>query len=524
MVLTVPLALMGFTWTEDAERGTLLLRDGDRPVLRYNFGDELEAGVEPRYTRSCYVHPIHGLDGEILTGDFPSDHYHHRGLSWMWPAVQIGDEPRTHDLWHIRGIRQHFDGWIERRADSDSATLGARHDWKVGDRTVARETMRLVIHRADSRGRAIDVEVRIEAVDQPVHLRGAAERGYGGLCLRFGPREQTRITTDRGPLREDSILEWFDWVDLSARFGGGDATSGVAMFSHPDSRDHGSAWLLRHYGFLGTCWPGMESATIDAGASFTLRHRLYVHRGNATEGRVTEAFERYRASVVAATRPNLIWLMADDLGYGELGSYGQKLIQTPHLDRMASEGLRFTQFYAGATVCAPSRSVLMTGEHHGRTRVRGNAGRANPEAQALRPEDVTVARVLQEAGYATALIGKWGLGDIGPADTGLPRKHGIDLFFGYLNQRHAHNHFPDFLWHNEDRIAVPNVVTPVGGDGAGYATEARLFADDWFTDEALTFIAQHQDRPFFLYWNPRTMNEHASSGTARTCRITVPTR
>ena len=119
---------------------------------------------------------------------------------------------------------------------------------------------------------------------------------------------------------------------------------------------------------------------------------------------------------IAADRPNLIWIMADDLGYGDLGCYGQKVITTPHLDQMAKEGIRFTQFYAGATVCAPSRSVLMTGQHHGRTRVRGNAGPNNPAAQALRPGDVTVASVLQDAGYRTALIGKWGLGDMGPAE------------------------------------------------------------------------------------------------------------
>ena len=113
-------------------------------------------------------------------------------------------------------------------------------------------------------------------------------------------------------------------------------------------------------------------------------------------------------NAAAADRPNLIWVMADDLGYGDLGCYGQRVIQTPHLDRMAREGLRFTQFYAGATVCAPSRSVLMTGQHHGLTRVRGNAGQTNPQAQALRPDDVTVAKVLQQAGYRTALIGKWG--------------------------------------------------------------------------------------------------------------------
>jgi arylsulfatase A-like enzyme len=207
-------------------------------------------------------------------------------------------------------------------------------------------------------------------------------------------------------------------------------------------------------------------------------------------------------SISASERPNLIWLMADDLGYAELGCYGQTPIQTPNLDRMAREGLRFTQFYAGATVCAPSRSVLMTGQHHGHTRVRGNAGPANPRAQALLEDDITVARVLQDAGYATALIGKWGLGDIGPAETGLPRRQGFDYFFGYLSQHRAHNHFPEFLWRNEDKLALPNDVVPVGDHGGGYARDAVLYADDLFADEALKFIAQHQTQPFFLYWSP----------------------
>jgi arylsulfatase A-like enzyme len=208
------------------------------------------------------------------------------------------------------------------------------------------------------------------------------------------------------------------------------------------------------------------------------------------------------SALTAADRPNLIWLMADDLGYAELGSYGQRVIRTPHLDRMANEGLRFTQFYAGATVCAPSRSVLMTGQHHGHTRVRGNAGPANPLAQALRAEDLTVARVLQQGGYATALIGKWGLGNVGKAECGLPRRHGFDYFFGYLSQHRAHNHFPEFLWRNETQIPLPNEVTPVGDHGGGYAVDGVLYADDLFADEALKFIAQHQTRPFFLYWNP----------------------
>ncbi|MFO0922955.1 MAG: arylsulfatase [Pirellulales bacterium] len=209
-------------------------------------------------------------------------------------------------------------------------------------------------------------------------------------------------------------------------------------------------------------------------------------------------------------RPNLIWIMADDLGYGELGCYGQKVIQTPRLDAMAKQGMRFTQFYSGATVCAPSRSVLMTGQHHGHTKVRGNAGAKNPAAQALRSNETTVARLLHEAGYRTALVGKWGLGDIGEASTGLPRSQGFDTFFGYLNQTHAHNHFPSFLWRNEAKVELPNKVHPVGETGAGYATEAKAFADDLFVEECIDFVRKERDQPFFLYWSlvtPHANNE-----------------
>lgn len=212
----------------------------------------------------------------------------------------------------------------------------------------------------------------------------------------------------------------------------------------------------------------------------------------------------------ATERPNLIWIMADDLGYGELGCFGQKTIETSHLDQMAREGVRFTHFYAGATVCAPSRSVLMTGQHQGHTRVRGNARQVKPAAQALRADDTTIADVLQQAGYRTALIGKWGLGDVGAAAEGLPRKHGFDEFFGYLNQHLAHNHFPEFLWRNEEQTSLSNQVTPVGENGGGYATEAREYADDLFADAAVKFVTENKSRPFFLYWSmvvPHANNE-----------------
>ena len=221
-----------------------------------------------------------------------------------------------------------------------------------------------------------------------------------------------------------------------------------------------------------------------------------------------QTVEAQRANLPA--KPNLIWIMADDLGYGDLGCYGQQVITTPNLDQMAAEGMRFTHFYSGATVCAPSRSVLMTGQHHGHTRVRGNAGKKNPIAQALRDNDVTVAKVLQQSGYRTALVGKWGLGDAGEAESGLPRKQGFDEFFGFLNQTHAHNHYPDYLWRNESRENLPNVVTPLGDNGGGFATEAKVYADDLFADEAVRFVKANKTRPFFLYWSmvvPHANNE-----------------
>lgn len=204
------------------------------------------------------------------------------------------------------------------------------------------------------------------------------------------------------------------------------------------------------------------------------------------------------ASAQTATKPNIIFILADDLGYGEIGCYGQKQIRTPHLDRFAAEGMKFTQFYAGNTVCAPSRSVLMTGQHMGHTTVRGNAGKGNYAAQTLRADETTVARVLRDAGYATGLIGKWGLGE---ADSvGAPWKQGFDYFFGFINQTHAHNHYPDFLWRNNEVVKFPNVVKPVGEvPGAGYATTRVSYASDLFFEETRSFVLRNKARPFFLF-------------------------
>lgn len=197
-------------------------------------------------------------------------------------------------------------------------------------------------------------------------------------------------------------------------------------------------------------------------------------------------------------RPNIILIVADDLGYAELGCYGQEYIRTPHLDRMAAEGMRFLQFYCGSPVCAPSRCVLLTGKHAGHAAVRDNrpaAGRVHDPEQDLFPgqtplpeEEVTLAEVLRTAGYATAAIGKWGLGYEG--SSGDPLRQGFDLFYGYLCQAHAHNHYPRFLWRNGRREPLP---------GNHHGATGETYAQDCFTAEAEAFIRAHRQQPFFLY-------------------------
>ncbi|QDV61719.1 arylsulfatase [Crateriforma conspicua] len=207
-------------------------------------------------------------------------------------------------------------------------------------------------------------------------------------------------------------------------------------------------------------------------------------------------------TAAGAEKPNMIFILADDLGYGDLGCYGQKVIQTPRLDQMAAEGMRFTQFYAGNTVCAPSRSVLMTGQHMGHTFVRGNAN-TDMSIQALRDEDVTVAEVLKTAGYTNGLVGKWGLGEVD--NEGFPLQQGFDSFFGYLNQVHAHNYYPEFLWSGDQKLKLRNKVKrndkSYGGFTGGYATKRIDYSHDLFVEQAADFINQQQatDGPFFLY-------------------------
>jgi arylsulfatase len=217
--------------------------------------------------------------------------------------------------------------------------------------------------------------------------------------------------------------------------------------------------------------------------------------------------------------PNVILILADDLGWGEIGAYGQEKIRTPNLDRLASEGMRFTQFYSGSPVCAPARFVLLTGLHTGHAYVRGNKemggwGPDEPEGQLpMQAETVTLAEVLREKGHATCAVGKWGLG--GPASSGHPLHQGFDRFYGLLCQRVAHNHYPTHLWRNHDvdvldgnrwfsahqRLeAAPDSRAGEGEDAIWARYVGARYAPDAMIEEALDFVRTSAARPFFLYF------------------------
>ena len=191
---------------------------------------------------------------------------------------------------------------------------------------------------------------------------------------------------------------------------------------------------------------------------------------------------------VAAKKPNIVLIVADDLGYADVGCYGQKKIRTPSIDRLARQGVRFTQYYSGSPVCAPSRCVLMTGKHSGHAVIRSNR-EVKPEGQEPLPaEELTIAELFQTAGYTTGAIGKWGLGP--PKSAGDPLTQGFDFFYGYNCQRHAHNHYPTYLYRNHERVELPPGEAPDLG---------QQYSHDLFEREALDFIRTNRQQPFFLY-------------------------
>jgi len=270
---------------------SLGLWEGERPVLTYNFGEMSLPNVRAAGTRSSYVHPIYGMDGEVLTDDFPADHYHHHGLFWGWPHVRIGK--REYDLWKMRGIRIEFQRWVAKVATADGAKLGIENGWFVRDNQVMKEQVSIDVQPTSEAGRNIDVSLTWTPIHEPITLGGAEGKSYGGVTLRFAPRTGTIITVPGGRAKADLLIAKLPWADLSAKFPGGLATSGAALFVDPRNPDYPPEWMTRDYGVLAVGWPGVKPRTLQPGESLTCRYRLWIHRGTPDAAAVQMAYDAY---------------------------------------------------------------------------------------------------------------------------------------------------------------------------------------------------------------------------------------
>jgi hypothetical protein len=258
----------------EAGPDSLELVENGKPVYVYNYGMILKEGVPEDRRRSSYLHPVYAPDGTVITDDFPRDHYHHRGIFWTWPVVTIGGQ--THDLWLIEGIRQKFVRWTKREVNATTAVLGVENGWYAGDRKVVKETVEIVAHPAGSNRRLLDFTLSFEALNRPVAIAGQQDgKGYGGFCIRFAPREDTIVRTDSGKEAKDSNLVPHPWAELEGKFEGHRA--GARIEIDPSNPDFPNGWCLRHYGFLGVNFPGLEPYVLEPGRPLRLKYRVTVY-------------------------------------------------------------------------------------------------------------------------------------------------------------------------------------------------------------------------------------------------------
>lgn len=278
---------------EDTDKQFLRLTENDKPVLSYASAMQLKEGVAEKYRRACYVHPIYDLDGVVLTDDFPKDHYHHRGLCWTWPHVKTPDMEKPLDLWALAGMEQRFHRELGREVGPVFARFGMAAGWYVGERKVVDETAWLTVYRADSTGRAMDVDLTFAATKEPVTIGGREKKGYGGFTLRFSPREETTLWTPNGKQPKDSDHDHFPWADLSAKLAGAKAVSGAAIFDHAPNPGFPNTWCLRNYGIISPTFPGEGRLEIKPGQPLRLRYRVWIHRGGAEAGKVAAAYAAF---------------------------------------------------------------------------------------------------------------------------------------------------------------------------------------------------------------------------------------
>jgi hypothetical protein len=284
----------------DTDDRTLRLDEGDSSVLTYNHGTIVSPDVpphDPRHQRSCYIHPLWGLNGEVLTDDFPGDHYHHHGVFWTWPHVKVDDA--EYDIWADRGgLRQQFVRWLSRETGPIAAELGVENGWFVDAEKLMIERVWVRVFHADKGTRCVDLRLHWVPTERPITLWGAGGKSYGGLTVRFAPRDRgaTVITVPSGRTEADLPNTPLVWADFSSRFDEQPGVSGAAIFVAPDHPDFPPTWLTRHYGPLCIGWPGVEPQTFQPGQVIRLSYRLWIHDGPVDVDAIQQAYEAFAAA------------------------------------------------------------------------------------------------------------------------------------------------------------------------------------------------------------------------------------
>jgi len=276
---------------------SITLTENGKPVFVYNYTPVAPpSGVDEHYRRACYFHPLYGPDGEVLTQDFPTDHYHHRGLFWAWPECTASG--RRMDVWALDGVRQRHQEWTQKSAAADKAVLGFVNIWSYDDapeKPVVREEILCTVLPAGPQGRSIDFALKFtNASDGDVTFLGAENKGYGGFCFRpDATRKPMTFTTKDGLCPKDALRYDTPWADISFSNGKG-AVSGVTFMQHPANPGYPfPGWIFRHYGFLGASWPHEQTHTLKPGDSFSLQYRVYIHKGAADTAGMASLYAAY---------------------------------------------------------------------------------------------------------------------------------------------------------------------------------------------------------------------------------------
>jgi hypothetical protein len=283
----------------DLDADSLKLFDGDQPVFVYNHGvitNEKVPKSDSRRNRACYIHPVWGLSGEILTDDFPRDHYHHHGIFWAWPHVGIGES--QYDLWMYKDIHQRFVRWLARESGPVVAVLGVENGWFVGEKQVMIERVWMTCQHVAGGERSLDLHFAWIPIDQSITLRGAEGKSYGGLTVRFAVRDAKKaaITVSKGVTKGDLPEAPLPWADLTYPFAGDSAPSGAALFIPKDHPDYPPTWLTRHYGPMCIGWPGVDGKTFAPGRPIQLDYRVWIHKQAVGVENLQQAYDAYLAA------------------------------------------------------------------------------------------------------------------------------------------------------------------------------------------------------------------------------------